>query len=147
MPSGPITTVIGFDFGTDWIGTAVGQTLTGRANPLTAVRANDWAAIERLLGEWQPQQLVVGLPLSMRGNPQEISDRAERFARRLEGRFGIRTAMVDERLTTREAWQIALESPQKKTKPEIDSLSAVLITESWLRGQAPPPRQRESSES
>ncbi len=136
MPDEPITTVVGFDFGTEWIGTAVGQTLTGQASPLAAVRANDWAAIEKLLGTWKPQQLVVGLPLNMAGEAQEMSARAERFARRLEGRFGIPATLVDERLTTREAWQIALESSQKKSKPEIDSLSAVLITESWLRQRA-----------
>ena len=56
-----------------------------------------------------------------------------RFGRQLQGRFGIDTALVDERLTTREAWQLALDSGRHHDKGEIDSLSAVLITESWLR--------------
>ena len=132
MPE-PIKTVIGFDFGKRWIGVAVGQTLTGQASPLQALKAGDWDSIGRLIEDWQPQRFIVGLPLNMQGETQEMSDRAARFGRQLEGRFGIPTEMVDERLTTREAWQIAIESADKKSKTEIDSLSAVLITESWLR--------------
>ena len=129
----PIQTVIGFDFGTHWIGIAVGQTLTRQASPLSAIRHIDWQAIEKVLDDWQPQVLVVGLPLNMLGEHQEMSARAERFGRQLEGRFGIETRLIDERLTTREAYQIAIDSRHKKSKPEIDSLAAVLITESWLR--------------
>ena len=132
MPDG-IKTVIGFDFGSHSIGVAVGQTVTRLASPLDAIRNNDWKRIEGLLNEWHPQQLIVGLPLDMEGGEQEISSRAQRFGRQLEGRFGIKTALVDERLTTREAYQMAIESGHKKTKAEIDSLSALLITESWLR--------------
>ena len=74
----------------------------------------------------------------MKGETQEMSERAERFSRQLEGRYGIPTEMIDERLTTREAWHrdgnrqqrlVSVENPGY----EIDSLSAVLITESWLR--------------
>ena len=130
------TTVIGFDFGSYWIGVAVGQTLTRQATPLPALRNNDWESIARLLQEWQPQQLVVGLPLSMDGEDQEMTARAQRFGRQLQGRFGIDTSMVDERLTTREAYQIAIEQQEHKSKPEIDSLAAALITESWLQNNA-----------
>jgi putative Holliday junction resolvase len=130
------TTVIGFDFGSYWIGVAVGQTLTREATPLPALRNSDWKAIERLLDEWRPQQLVVGLPLSMNGEDQEMTSSAKRFGRRLEGRFGITTCMVDERLTTREAYQIAMERQQHRSKTEIDSLSAAIITESWLQNAA-----------
>ena len=131
------TTVVGFDFGSYWIGVAVGQTLTRQATPLPAVRNKDWKAIGRLIEEWRPQRLVVGLPLSMQGGDQEMSARARRFGRQLQGRFGIETDMIDERLTTREAYQVAVESGQYRNKPEIDSLAAALITESWLRNHAP----------
>lgn len=134
MPE-PITTVLGFDYGTRWIGAAVGQTLTGQAHPLKAVRAGDWSAIARLIEQWQPQRLVVGLPLDMREQKQAMSERAERFGRQLEGRFGIPAEMVDERLTTREAYLMAIERQEKKSKTDIDSLSAMLITESWLGRQ------------
>ena len=127
------TRVIGFDFGSYWIGVATGQTLTREATPLPALRNGDWKAIARLLDEWQPQQLVVGLPLSMDGEDDEMTARTKRFGRQLEGRFGIPTCMIDERLTTREAYQIAVEQQQHKSKTEIDSLSAAIITESWLQ--------------
>ena len=130
------TTVIGFDFGTYSIGVAVGQTLTRQATPLSAVKNNDWKAIVRLLEEWRPQQLVVGLPTGMDGKEHEMTARAKRFGRQLEGRFHIDTCMVDERLTTREAYQIAMETGQHMSKAEIDSLSAALITESWLQNEA-----------
>ncbi len=132
MPDKP-KTVIGFDFGSHWIGVAVGQTLTQQASPLEAIKKNDWKSIKRLLDDWQPQQLVVGLPLSMEGEHQEMTASAKRFGRQLEGRFGIETAMIDERLTTREAYQIATQNQCQKTKQEIDSLAAALITESWLQ--------------
>ena len=131
-----IKTVVGFDYGTCWTGVAVGQTLTGQARPLTAVKSKDWKAIEKILAEWQPQLLLVGLPLNMRGEQQEMSRRAQRFARRLEGRFAIKTLLVDERLTTREAYQLAFENDSRKSKTEIDCMAAALITESWLREQA-----------
>jgi putative Holliday junction resolvase len=132
----PVKTVIGFDFGSHWIGVAVGQTLTCQASPLTAVKSKDWKAIERILREWQPQLLVVGLPLTMAGEQQEMSARATRFCHQLEGRFGIRSTLIDERLTTREAYQLAIESRRKRSKTEIDSLAAALLTESWLRENA-----------
>lgn len=129
----PLRTVIGFDFGTQWIGVAVGQTLTGQARPLEAIRSGDWDAIARLIDDWRPEQLVVGLPLDMEGETQRMSKRAERFAHQLEGRFGIAAAMADERLTTREAWLLAIDSGERRSKQQIDSLCAALITESWLR--------------
>ena len=129
-----LKTVIGFDYGTHWIGVAVGQTLTRQARPLGAIKTGDWEAISQVLDEWQPERLIVGLPLNMQGEEQEMSKRAERFGRQLEGRFGIATTCIDERLTTREAYTIAVDNGQrKKSKQEIDSLAAALITESWLR--------------
>jgi len=127
------STVIGFDYGSKWIGIAVGQTLTRRARPLGAIRSGDWDTIESILEQWQPQRLVVGLPLNMHDEAQDMSARAGRFARQLEGRFGIPVEFSDERLTTREAWTIAIDNGQQRSKKEIDSLAAALITESWLR--------------
>ncbi len=131
MPEPP-TTVVGFDFGKLWIGVAVGQTLTGQARPLPAIRNGDWQRIEAVLAEWRPQRVIVGLPLNLTGERQAMTASAERFGRQIEGRFGIPSEMVDERLTTREAWQLALEREDKRSKPEIDSLAAMLITETWL---------------
>jgi len=137
MPDGAIETVIGFDYGTSWIGIAVGQTLTAQARPLSAIksfkRSPNWEAISLLLSEWKPQKLIVGLPTSDYSETKYMTDKASRFSRQLHGRFHIDTQLIDERLTTREAYTIAIASRKRKSKSEIDSLSAVLITETWLR--------------
>ncbi|MCH6564236.1 MAG: Holliday junction resolvase RuvX [Proteobacteria bacterium] len=137
MPDAAIETVIGFDYGTSWIGIAVGQTLTAQARPLSAIksfkRSPNWEAISLLLSEWKPQKLIVGLPTSDYSETKYMTDKASRFSRQLHGRFHIDTQLIDERLTTREAYTIAIASRKRKSKSEIDSLSAVLITETWLR--------------
>ena len=140
MPDDEVKTVIGFDLGTSWTGIAVGQTLTAQATPLEAIKSikqkPNWPLIESLLKEWQPQKLIVGLPTMLDGKPDEMTEVAKKFSRQLYGRFHIDTELVDERLTTREAYLVAQESEQYKSKPQIDSIAAVLITESWLRGYA-----------
>ena len=132
-----IETVIGFDFGTSWTGIAVGQTLTAQASPLSAIRSfrdkPNWPAISELIEAWKPQKLIVGLPTSDFPETKTMTDKASRFSRQLQGRFQIDTELIDESLTTREAYVMAIESGTRKTKPEIDSLAAVLITETWLR--------------
>ena len=137
MPDAAIETVIGFDYGTSWIGIAVGQTLTAQARPLSAIksfkRSPNWEAISLLLSEWKPQKLIVGLPTSDYSETKYMTDKASRFSRQLHGRFHIDTQLIDERLTTREAYTMVIASGKRKNKSEIDSLSAVLITETWLR--------------
>lgn len=139
MPESNLS-VIGFDFGTRWIGTAVGQTQTNTASPLEGVRVinnkPDWQVIAKLIETWQPAKLIVGLPTSMLEKESAMTEKAKRFSRQLEGRFKIKTELIDERLTTREAWQIIEESAHKKVaKQEIDCIAAVLITETWLNQQ------------
>ena len=84
--------LMGFDFGTRSIGIATGQEVTGTASPLTSLKANegipDWVQLEKLLKEWQPDLLIVGLPLNMDGTEQEMTVRAGKFGQRLHGRFG-----------------------------------------------------------
>ena len=132
--------VLGFDVGTKWIGSAIGQTLTQTASPLEGIRVinnkPDWGAIEKLIKTWQPDRCIVGLPSSMIGKQSAMTEIAKRFSRQLEGRFQIKTELIDERLTTREAWQIIEHSEQKNTrKQDIDCIAAVLITETWLHQQ------------
>ncbi|MCP4076650.1 MAG: Holliday junction resolvase RuvX [Gammaproteobacteria bacterium] len=132
--------VIGFDFGTSWIGTAIGQTQTSTASPLQGVRVinnkPDWQTIEKLIKTWLPEKLIIGLPTSMRDIESPMTEKAKRFSRQLEGRFHIKTELIDERLTTREAWQIIEQSAHKKIdKQDIDCIAAVLITETWLNQQ------------
>lgn len=134
-------TVLTFDYGTKSIGVAVGQELTGTASLLSALKAQDgtpdWNLLEKLIKEWQPQLLLVGLPLNMDGTEQPFTARTRKFANRLHGRFGLPVELHDERLTTTEARsQLFAEGGYKKlTKDKVDSLSAKIIFESWYEQQ------------
>lgn len=124
-----------FDFGTRQIGVAIGQTLTQTATALAVFPANDgipdWIQLQKLLAEWRPDHLLVGLPLNMDGSESEFCLRARKFARRLHGRFGISVGMVDERLTTFEAKQNRGPTASYRENP-VDSEAARIILTSWL---------------
>jgi putative Holliday junction resolvase len=127
-------TLLGFDFGPRKIGVAVGQTLTGSATPLTTLRSlrdqPDWERIERLVREWRPSAAVVGLPYNMDDTETENAPRARRFARQLEGRFGLEVHLVDERLTSIEARrQLGKGATSREV---VDAMAAKLILETWL---------------
>ena len=130
--------LLGFDYGTKQIGVAVGQVITGQARELCVLKAQngvpDWQQIEALMREWQPDALVVGLPLNMDGTPSDMSARAEKFARRLNGRFNLPVHTHDERLTTFEAKGERLRQGQRggyRDRP-VDALAAALLLEGWL---------------
>lgn len=131
-------TLLAFDFGTKSIGVAIGQRITGTARPLTAIKANDgtpdWTQFEKLLKEWQPELVVVGLPLNMDGTDQPLTDRARKFANRLHGRFGVKVELQDERLSTVEARAGLFERGgfRALNKGSVDSASAVIILESYF---------------
>lgn len=131
-------TVLAFDFGTQSIGCAVGQSITGTAQGLPAFKAQDgipnWEQIEKVIKNWQPDLLVVGLPLNMDGTEQPLTQRAKKFANRLNGRFNLPVVLQDERLTTVEARaEIFTRGGYKALKKEkVDSISACLILESWF---------------
>lgn len=134
-------TTIAFDYGTKSIGIAVGQSITGTASPLAALKAVDgipnWQYIADILAEWQPDNLLIGLPLNMDGSEQEITQRARKFANRLHERFGKITHTHDERLSTVDAKARLFELGgfKKLTKEKVDSVSACLIYESWINAQ------------
>lgn len=133
------TRVIAFDYGEKRIGVAVGQSVTGTANPLEPLKAQqgqpNWNEIEKLLNEWQPDYLVVGLPLNMDASEQLLTKRATKFSNRLHGRFGIQVKMMDERLTSVEAREQLFDSAGYKglKNNSVDSHAACLILESWFR--------------
>ncbi len=124
-----------FDFGSQKIGVAVGQSITRSATPTAIIKATngkpDWYRIQQLIEEWQPDRLVIGLPLNMDGSESEMSRLARKFARRLNGRFNIPFEMMDERLTSFEARDH--DESSANTGSQIDDLAASLILESWFR--------------
>ncbi len=131
-------TIMAFDFGTRSIGVAIGQPITGTARPMAALKAKDgtpdWEQLARVLKEWQPDAIVVGLPLNMDGTEQPLTARARKFANRLHGRFGIVVHLHDERLSTVEARAGLFEQGGFRAldKGSVDSASAVIILESWF---------------
>lgn len=137
-----MATIIAFDYGLASIGVAVGQTVTKTASPLQALKAiqgqPNWDEIKKLLNEWMPDYLVVGLPINMDGEEQEMSIRARKFANRLHGRFGYQVQLKDERFTTAEARSNIYQQVGFKglKKGSIDSESASLILESWFDEQS-----------
>ncbi|UAY95825.1 Holliday junction resolvase RuvX [Dickeya dadantii] len=139
-------TLLAFDFGTRSIGVAIGQEITGTARPLTSLKAQDgvpdWQKVEKLLNEWQPALVIVGLPLNMDGTEQPLTARARKFAQRLHGRFGVKVDLHDERLSTVEARANLFERGGFRAldKGSVDAASAVIILESWFEQQLARPQ-------
>ena len=135
MPDG---TVLAFDFGEKRIGVATGETLLGSAHPLVVIRAesNDdrFAAIGKLIAEWHPVQLVVGLPTNADGTPHEMTRLAQKFAERLKRRYHLPVAFADERLTSLDAEARLRETGRdsRAARPLLDAVAAQLILQTWF---------------
>lgn len=133
--------VLAFDFGTQRIGVAVGESDMRLAHPLQAIAGERselrFALIARLIEAWQPVRLVVGLPLADSGEAQDTTRRAERFARQLEGRFRLPVSMVDERYTSVDAegslQRMGAHGAARRNN--VDSAAAQLILQQWFDEQ------------
>ena len=133
--------ILGFDFGLRRIGVAVGQTETDTASSLETVshgREPDWVAIDRLVNEWKPSTLLVGLPLGPGGEETNMSKAARRFGATLQKRFSLELAYADERLSSRAARdrfveQRASGSLRRKDASQLDAMAAQIILENWLQ--------------
>ena len=131
-------TVLAFDFGVRRLGVAVGELAIGIAHPLQTLHmASERArleAIARLIGEWSPSVLVVGLPSHMNGEEHGLSDRCRRFALKLQRRFGLDVRLVDERLTSRAAAQsLTATGVHGRDQSEVlDQVAAMHILETYF---------------
>ena len=134
MPAMHDGTLLAFDYGTKKIGVAIGNTLTRQARPLDILfpvtRVQRFAAIEKLLQDWQPDKVIVGLPLATDGQEQYASLRCRRFANQLQGRFGVETVLVDERGSSVEAQQML------GNNEADDAVAAAIILQRYLDGLA-----------
>ena len=144
MPTAPHAgTVLAFDFGTQRIGVAVGDTHLGLAHPLTTIEnaatGQHLGAIAALIAEWKPALLVVGLPTHADGAQHEMTARARRFARQLEGRFALPVTLCDERFTTYGAAAALREAGARGTKRKSarDRVAAQLILQAYLDQRRP----------
>lgn len=130
--------VLAFDYGTRRIGVAVGNEMLGSATALAPLPARngipEWQQIGQLLKEWQPDLLVVGLPLNMDGTESDMSRRARKFGNRLHGRFGKPVEVFDERGSTRAAKRIARDAGHRGNYRDdgVDGIAAQLILESFF---------------
>lgn len=130
--------VLAFDYGTRRIGVAVGNEMLGSATALAPLPARngipEWQQIGQLLNEWQPDLLVVGLPLNMDGTESDMSRRARKFGNRLHGRFGKPVEVFDERGSTRAAKRIARDAGHRGNYRDdgVDGIAAQLILESFF---------------
>lgn len=135
-------TVLGFDFGLKRIGVAVGEIELGTVHPLATiaevVTEQRFAAIAALIEEWRPVLLVVGVPSNLDGGEHELADTCRRFARRLQGRFALPVALVDEQFTSASA-SIALRDAGvagRKQKAVLDQVAAQEILETYFSENA-----------
>ena len=130
---------LAFDFGVKSIGVASGNEITGKASPVTAVKARDGIpdsdSMDRLFREWEPDYAVVGLPLNMDGTCQDLTCRARKFGNRLSNRYRLPVFFKDERLTTKEARAelFAAGGYRSLDKGAVDALSAVYILEGYFQ--------------
>ena len=125
--AGRTLSFLAFDFGTRRTGVATGNSLLGRAQPLKTLAVEGDArfeAVAKLIAEWQPDALVVGVPFHPDGAEHDNTRRARRFARQLQGRFRLPVHEVDERYTTTEAMSAGA--------ADADAAAAAIILDQFL---------------
>lgn len=137
-PSTPIA-ALAFDYGTQRIGVAFGQSVSGTAQAVCVLKAKDgipnWDEIQALIDEWNPTAFVVGLPYNLDGSDSELLKRAIKFANRLNGRFNKPCYGMDERLSSKAAIEQIVEENDgtlKHKKSAIDDVAAQIILQSWF---------------
>lgn len=126
----PDVTVLAFDYGTQKLGVAIGNTLTCQARPLEILtprtRERRFILIQALLDRWEPGLVIVGLPLASDGAEQYTTLQARRFANQLRGRFGVTVEMIDERGSSLEAQALL------GTHDPDDAVAAAVILQRYL---------------
>ena len=126
--------ILAFDFGTQYIGVAVGQTVTNTSSPLVVLKVDReekeiWNSISDLIEEWKPDQILVGKPLNMDGTPSEMMKKIDPFFKKIKKITNIPCELVDERLTSFEAKELAkIDSKLDR----IDHLSAKIFLDNWI---------------
>lgn len=134
------STALCFDFGEQRIGVAVGEHLLAKANPLVTIdnESNEirFEAISKLVKEWQPKLLIVGLPLSLDGAETNVTQLCKKFARRLNGRFNLPVMLIDERYSSVEASDLLNQAGIKgrAQKEMLDQVAAQTILQSYFDG-------------
>lgn len=125
--------ILAFDFGEKRIGVAKGQTISSTAEPLTILNVHtgriDWEGISKLIEDWQPDLLVVGMPTNYEGEEFGIAERVKRFCRQLEGRYHLPVETINENLSSIEA---KYRLGDKAEQEGLDAHAAQVILETWF---------------
>jgi len=129
-------TILSMDFGTKKIGIAIGQSVTCTAsllNPIPAKNSkNVWILLKKIIIDWNPKLIIVGLPLDAQGNMQHFTFKTIKFANCIKKKFNIQTMLHDERFSTTEAKIKIKNLFEKNIIQKTDSVSAAIILESWF---------------
>ncbi|MEH6456631.1 MAG: Holliday junction resolvase RuvX [Cocleimonas sp.] len=140
-----MSVVIAFDFGLKRTGVAVGNTVIGSATPECTLSSKDeqpdWDGISKLFKEWQPSQIVVGMPIELDGSENPLKKRIDRFCNQIEGRYNVSVDQENEQFTSIEAAQRLKQlrqsgRKQKVSKDEVDKIAAAIILENWMKRNA-----------
>lgn len=139
---------LAFDYGTQRIGVAFGQSISGSAQPVSVLKARDgipdWGQIQELITNWVPDVFVVGMPYNLDGSTSELLTRAVKFANRLNGRFHLPVFGMDERLSSQEAIEQCVRENNGGKQTAIDHIAAQIILENWFSGLAQKSAAQES---
>jgi len=135
-------TLLGFDYGTQKIGVAVGQIGTGSTQGIATIRNNSspepWSKIENLINDWEPTYLIVGIPLTSSGNEPQFSKNVREFGKQLQYRFNLPVSFVNEALTTDLADAIIRETTPpgkritRRRKSLRDQIAAEFILQTYI---------------
>jgi putative holliday junction resolvase len=134
--------LVAFDFGLRRIGIATANRQTRTASPLTTLRVDrepPWRELDRVIDDWRPGQLIVGVPEG--DGVEAIARRARAFAADLAERYGLPVATVDETLTSAAAESELADKRRsgylrrRVGKGSIDRVAACLIAEQWMSQQ------------
>ena len=130
----PPGTYLGFDYGEQYTGIAVGQTISKSASPLAIVKtrqADLWPEIDRLVAEWRPTGMVIGMPVTADGDISTIHKKIRKFIGQLQQRYQVDTFTIDERLSSYAAADLLSATTNRKI-PRLDDTAAAVILETWL---------------
>jgi putative Holliday junction resolvase len=134
-------TLICFDYGKKRIGVAVGQEMTHTASPLetlnTIAGEPDWSSISRIIEQWRPGAIIIGLPLNKDGSETDITKRVKQFSLQVQDRYNLPVYFTDERLSSVEAENLienraSLSRKTRRDKGTVDKFAANIILQAWL---------------
>lgn len=137
IPNSPYT-ALALDIGMQKIGVATGSSFLAEATPRDNIKANDaaphWPQLQEQLKRWKPQLVVIGYPMNMDDSDTFLSPACVRAANKIHGRYQLPVRLVDERLSTREAYDLAINADHQRWKGKaVDALAASVILQTWFQ--------------